>query len=222
MRKLLKKLHNSSGASMLMALLLLLAALMVSVVIISAALSSAMSIRTDRAQQQAYLTVSSAAELMAGKLESGTCDYQQIVTNLYRTQNKADTPDSTTSYQNADGPFSTIIYDGIQFVQDYPGASFRGTYTIRAKDHADVQAEVLMKRAADAGNTQRYQLTVWFTGGEAPNQCRICLTMEGIETTATVDTMLEEGSPYRHQEIVTTTITWKNARMQRKEVDRDG
>lgn len=217
MRKLFQKLHNSSGASMMMALLLLLVALMVSAVIISAAISSALSLRTDRAQQQAFLSVSSAAELMAGKMENGTCDYQRVVTNLYRTQNKSDTPSSSTAYQNADGPFSAIIYEGIRFVQDYPGSVFRGTYTIRAKGHADVTAEVMMKREDDAGQSPRFQLTVWFTGGEAPNQCRICFTMEGIETTDTVDSAPPGGSTYLRQEVVTTSINWKNPRMQRKE-----
>ena len=222
MRKVRKKLHSRSGASMLMALLLLLAALMVSAVIISAALSSALSIRTDRAQQQAFLSVSSAAELMAGKLESGTCKYERVVTNLYRTQNKADTPVSSTAYHNADGPFSKIIYEAIALVQDYPGATFRGTYTIRAKGHADVTAEVLMKREEDAGRSPRFQLTVWFVGGEEPNRCRICLTMEGIETTDTVDSAFTGGSIYRRQEVVTTSISWKNPRLQRKEAGENG
>ena len=57
-----RKLHEQRGASMLMALLLLLVALMVSAVVIAAAASAATTLRSDKAQEQASLAVSSAAE----------------------------------------------------------------------------------------------------------------------------------------------------------------
>ena len=57
-----RKLHEQRGASMLMALFLLLVALMVSAVVIAAASSAATTLRSDKAQEQASLAVSSAAE----------------------------------------------------------------------------------------------------------------------------------------------------------------
>ena len=57
-----RKLHEQRGASMLMALFLLLVALMVSAVVIAAAASAATTLRSDKAQEQASLAVSSAAE----------------------------------------------------------------------------------------------------------------------------------------------------------------
>ena len=57
-----RKLHEQRGASMLMALLMLLVALMVSAVVIAAASSAATTLRSDKAQEQASLAVSSAAE----------------------------------------------------------------------------------------------------------------------------------------------------------------
>ena len=56
-----RKLHEQRGASMLMALFMLLVALMVSAVVIAAA-SAAATLRSDKAQEQASLAVSSAAE----------------------------------------------------------------------------------------------------------------------------------------------------------------
>lgn len=57
-----RKLHEQRGASMLMALFLLLVALMVSAVVIAAASSAATTLRSDKAQEQSSLAVSSAAE----------------------------------------------------------------------------------------------------------------------------------------------------------------
>ena len=62
MGALYRKLHEQRGASMLMALFLLLVALMVSAVVIAAASSAATTLRSDKAQEQASLAVSSAAE----------------------------------------------------------------------------------------------------------------------------------------------------------------
>ena len=63
-----RKLHSRSGATLLMALLLLLVAVMVSTVIISAANTATSSLKTRRDNQQAYLTVSSAAEYLRDSL----------------------------------------------------------------------------------------------------------------------------------------------------------
>lgn len=71
-----RKLHEQRGASMLMALFLLLVALMVSTVVIAAASSAATTLRSDKAQEQASLAVSSAAEYVRdaflGKEMDGT------------------------------------------------------------------------------------------------------------------------------------------------------
>ena len=58
------KVQSQSGASMLMALFLLRVVTVVSVVILVSATSAAHQVRDNRAAQQAYLTVSSAADLL--------------------------------------------------------------------------------------------------------------------------------------------------------------
>lgn len=58
------KVQSQSGVSMLMALFLLLVVTVVSVVILVSATSAAHQVRDNRAAQQAYLTVSSAADLL--------------------------------------------------------------------------------------------------------------------------------------------------------------
>lgn len=71
MGALREKLHEERGASMLMALLLLLVALMVSAVVIAAASSAATTLRSDRAQEQAALSVTSAAEYVRDAFQAG-------------------------------------------------------------------------------------------------------------------------------------------------------
>lgn len=75
----MKKCADRKGITILMALLLLLVASMVSVVILTAATTAARHISNDRQSQQAYLTVSSAAELLRDDILSS--GYEQKVTH---------------------------------------------------------------------------------------------------------------------------------------------
>ena len=217
MNALQKKLHSNAGASMMMALLLMLVALLVSAVILSAAVSSAATVRADRTQQQTYLTVSSAAELLRDKITGGGCKYEKIVTNLYRSRNKVELLDSSTVYQNADGAFSKVLYDAIDRIQT-TGGDFQGTYTISVEDYDPVTAEVLLHDQSDAEGVPCYRLTIWFTGGQAASRYRLCLTVDGIETTSEPSESQGtfNGLPC-FQEVITTTVDWKNAKIQRKE-----
>ena len=94
------KVQSQSGASMLMALFLLLVVTVVSVVILVSATSAAHQVRDNRAAQQAYLTVSSAADLLVQAfakqsytytLTTYTCSDDPKIT---RTEEKESTPES--------------------------------------------------------------------------------------------------------------------------------
>ena len=76
MGKILKKLHSQRGETMLMALLLFLVGVMVSAVILAAAISAESDAKAAREEQQAYLTVSSAAELFRDAIQSGSGGYR--------------------------------------------------------------------------------------------------------------------------------------------------
>ena len=72
MRQIRQKLHSRRGASLLFALLLFLVASMVSITILNAALTAAKRLKDDRAQEQEYLTLSSAARLVAKSLSESS------------------------------------------------------------------------------------------------------------------------------------------------------
>ena len=55
-------------------------------------------------------------------------------------------------------------------------------------------------------------------GGQAASRYRLCLTVDGIETTSEPSESQGtfNGLPC-FQEVITTTVDWKNAKIQRKE-----
>lgn len=88
MKALWKKWKSSQGASILMALLFLLVCMMVGASVLMAAASNAGKIRSNREEQQRYLTLSSALTLICDELESveyvGKYDYTK--TPVYITE----------------------------------------------------------------------------------------------------------------------------------------
>ena len=89
------KVQSQSGASMLMALFLLLVVTVVSVVILVSATSAAHQVRDNRAAQQAYLTVSSAADLLVQAFAKQSYTYTlSDEPKITRTEWKESKPES--------------------------------------------------------------------------------------------------------------------------------
>jgi len=130
-----RKLHEQRGASMLMALFLLLVALMVSAVVIAAASSAATTLRSDKAQEQSSLAVSSAAEYVRdaflGKEMDGT-----IVTR----------GTSTTYTSDSGGAFRDFVSYAVPELYRNQNALPRRTYRLRLSDDTveDVWADFEM------------------------------------------------------------------------------
>lgn len=160
-----RKLHEQRGASMLMALFLLLVALMVSAVVIAAASSAATTLRSDKAQEQSSLAVSSAAEYVRdaflGKEMDGT-----IVTR----------GTSTTYTSDSGGAFRDFVSYAIPELYRNQNALPRRTYRLRLSEDTveDVWADFEMSYGQNE-NTEypTYILTVTLrnwetTPGEHP------------------------------------------------------
>ena len=217
----MKKLRSNSGASMIMALLLMLVGVVTSAVIISAAVSAVHATKEDRTQQQSYLTVSSAAELIRDEMEAGKCDYKKTVTEVtyeywWGERKKEDPKTDETFGDGSDYLFTSVIKSAIVYLTTYPTATFNETYTVSADGYGDVKAEVFLKKATDSED--QYSLTIWFTGGEEPDQCRMELTMDGVMTS--VEKKAEPTTSWgttTTTTITTTTIKWQDPKLQRKE-----
>ena len=97
-----RKVQSQSGASMLMALFLLLVVTVVSVVILVSATSAAHQVRDNRAAQQAYLTVSSAADLLVQAFA------KQSYTYTLTTYTRSDEPKITRTEWKESKPESVL------------------------------------------------------------------------------------------------------------------
>ena len=204
-----------------MALLLLLVAVMVSAVIIASAVSGAMTVKSDRLQQQAYLTVSSAAKLMRDDLAN--CGYTSSVTTTYSSQSdrkngKNGTGSVPKITSGGTGIFTAILQSAISSAQN--NEPYSKSFTICADGFDDVTAEITLKKDTKKdvnGNT--YNLTVWFTGGTVPNECRMCLTAQGNITSDTKDSgyswSWEDWKTYYFTN-TTTKVSWSLEKLQKE------
>ena len=107
MKNIRLKLNNNEGKTILMALFLLLVAVVVSVVIITAATTAAHQLNDNKESQQAYLTVSSAAELFRDETEGKK--YEHILKTY--TKNSEGVPDKPSEVNEIrpEGSFSKLL-----------------------------------------------------------------------------------------------------------------
>ena len=212
MQRIRRKLQSNSGASMLMALLLMLVGVVTSAVIIAAAINAALFVKEEKNQMQAYLTVSSAAQLISGELERGECDYSKSVIKTYRYSWSSTPMKTETKEESGSGAFSAIIKEALAELEQYPTKTFNEVYTISVEGYDEVSAEVFIKKSAE--NTDEYNLTVYFEGGEEPNRCRMILKATGKMTSSD-----SKGTDSWRRTTVTTTTTvaWKDASLARRE-----
>lgn len=210
MGKILKKLHSQRGETMLMALLLFLVGVMVSAVILAAAISAESDAKAAREEQQAYLTVSSAAELFRDAIQSGKSGssggYREIVTKTYSGTQLQGTK---TEKQNASGPFSEIFNNVIPTLLTSP-TTFRKTYTLSMDGLEDVTMELSIQ--PKQGDNDQFTLTaVFYNDPEGDHPCRMTVTFTG-ETTQTPTDWYDSGLRY---EATTTEIKWTGATITR-------
>ena len=194
MQAIRRKLNSQRGASMLMALLLMLVGIMVSAVIISAATSAAVNKRSEKEQQQAYLAVSSAAELVRDDFQSLTGRYK----------------DDTIKATCAVGDMINDI--GARFIGVNTTSTYAKTYTFSVDGYEDVSAEILVSvDTGSDGSSKVYNLTATFTNGvDSEHPCRMVLTMEGKLTEER--TSGDTGST----QVVTQTLEWNKAKLQKE------
>lgn len=195
---------------MLMALLLFLVGVMVSAVILAAAISAESDAKAAREEQQAYLTVSSAAELFRDAIQSGKSGssggYREIVTKTYSGTQLQGTK---TEKQNASGPFSEIFNNVIPTLLTSP-TTFRKTYTLSMDGLEDVTMELSIQ--PKQGDNDQFTLTaVFYNDPEGDHPCRMTVTFTG-ETTQTPTDWYDSGLRY---EATTTEIKWTGATITR-------
>lgn len=158
------KVQSQSGASMLMALFLLLVVTVVSVVILVSATSAAHQVRDNRAAQQAYLTVSSAADLLVQAFA------KQSYTYTLTTYTRSDDPTITQTKENESKPESMLqetllaasravrLHDGMPSERVF-SRSAKLSLTTTGAQMEPVQAEFRLS-CQSSGSESRYEMLV--------------------------------------------------------------
>ena len=200
MGKILKKLHSQRGETMLMALLLFLVGVMVSAVILAAAISAESDAKAAREEQQAYLTVSSAAELFRDSIQSGSGGYQEIVTETYWG---SQLQGIKTEKRNADGSFSEIFNNVIPTLLKSP-STYQKSYTLSMAGVEDVTMEFSIQ--PKQGDNDQFILTaVFYNDPEGKHPCKMTLTALGVKTASTEQ---KWGNYWEQYKATTTEIKW--------------
>ena len=203
MQAIRRKLNSQKGASMLMALLLMLVGIMVSAVIISAATSAAVNKRSEKEQQQAYLAVSSAAELVRDDFQSLTGRYKDVTTTVTHADGTTTTTNDTIKATCAVGDMINDI--GARFIGVNTTSTYAKTYTFSVDGYEDVSVGT-----GSDESSKVYNLTATFTNGVgSEHPCRMVLTMEGKLTEER--TSGDTGST----QVVTRTLEWNKAKLQK-------
>ena len=208
MQAIRRKLNSQRGASMLMALLLMLVGIMVSAVIISAATSAAVNKRSEKEQQQAYLAVSSAAELVRDDFQSLEGRYK-LVTTLVKDEDGSFIPVGS-EVTGATCAVGDIINDiGERLMGAASSNTYDKIYTFSVDGYEDVTAEFIIAGGTSTGGDDIYDLTVIFTNGaSSEHPCRMILTMEGK---LGKDPRFEGDTEY-----LTQTLEWNKAKLQKE------
>ena len=211
----MKKVKNNSGATILMALLLILLSTAVGAAVLTAAVSAAHHLRSDREDQQNYLTVSSAAELIRDSINGQT--YQRTLKAWRRTTYNEETGEEIVNKDralNAPAPAFTgpmgawlsacianskdqnQLYASLQECSDTITVTMDGT-----PDLKQVKAEF----SAQANGELRVKLSLVQEDGKTEDDCRMTLTMQG---TLTTDGPKELPTDKDYDVTCTTTVTW--------------
>ena len=221
------KVQSQSGASMLMALFLLLVVTVVSVVILVTATSAAHQVRDNRAAQQAYLTVSSAADLLVQAFA------KQSYTYTLTTYTRSDDSTITQTKENESKPESMLqetllaasravrLHDDNTPSERVFSRNAKLSLTTTGAQMEPVQAEFQLS-CQSSGSESRYEMLVRLeladTAEAEPGyrmELRIPISKtQREESSGSITEETAEGTPITWE--VTDSITavvWQQARM---------
>ncbi len=212
---MLNKLKNKQGVTILMALLFLLLAIVISCIVITAAITAVKTVDGDRAQQQAYLNVSSAVELLKKEIV-GT----EIKTVTRETFDSYD----TSKEWEADDPTVVKAADSVKGILEEiapymnpqnattPSAGMREENAVEffiestvGSVTSQVKVTMVVSYVEEEGT---FQLIAKLSNMDEKYSCEMLLTMRANSSVSTGQTA--DGN---NQKVVitTTTYTWTTA-----------
>lgn len=165
MRLPFRKMRSDRGASLVLVLLFLLCATMVSSLVLSAALGGVGALRSQQESRQAYLSVSSAAQVFRDSVLGAGGSYHARWDVLLDAQGR-EAQRVETLCPEASGPFSREIRMAIEDVL-LDGMPYSADYTLEMENHPPVSLCLTLEQTDNAyhgeAQTSVYTLTARFT-----------------------------------------------------------
>ncbi len=215
-----RKLLDISGASMIYAMVAFLVIIMVCAVIISAAHSNMNDAKRGNEEEQAYLTVSSAAKLLKKAMEGDVITRRRVVIKKIKTDNTEELVSDTWAawvYNEAAGAPDNPISDKLtEWTKDcYDGTlTSPESYKIKAEVGGEnlevVNIEVHEKRSqtfAATGNLDISAISA-LDSNDASKKNRMKLTMTAALSESSTEINENLSAPYTRQVTTTTTYTY--------------
>ena len=242
MKNIYSKLNNNDGKTILMALFLLLVAVVVSVVVITAASTAAHQLNDNKEAQQAYLTVSSAAQLFRDEIADKS--YVHVLTT-YKPQNGGpggySDPPSETAPRGALADLLTGIARDIMEERIGNGESEykAGNININTGESKavfdNVSVKIYVQQAGgtsndiSSGNTEYYDMDIAFEASGKSNDeygYKMNLAVNIEKTWITTETTYTEGKGNNKTTWIasttTTTIKFGSGILTRDGINADG
>ena len=203
----MKKLKNEQGVTILMALLLVLTAAVVSAVILSAALSAARRVNRDRAAQQNYLAVSSAAELVRDSIDQ--MRYTETTTTTYKWDEKSEGYVQTGSSSTEKLP-TGLMGDWLTDGARNGGCTDTITITLQDETLPSVKAKFSMTGRREGNWGYDIQIAFSLTDAGDADDCRMTLRLSGRVIVESTDVYVNPTGESRTDKL---TITWGNPKI---------
>ncbi len=194
------RLKRKDGKAVFMALLLVLAAMAVSSVILLAAVTAARQLKSDRAEMQDYLTLSSAAELVRDSILNTTFTEERMT--VLDEDGMVVSTDVDPAW--TDGLMTRWLKAGVGARGNGTGCADSITVTVGdGSGNKAVQADFSMD--ADLAVKVKFYLE-----GDEPGECRMTLTLSGTKDYTTSTFPGDDGETVLRE---TTRVTWDSAKI---------
>lgn len=198
MKRIISKLNSSSGNTLMMALLFLLVAVVVSVIVLSGASTAARRVKFDRDQQQAYLALSSAAQLMRDSILDDS--YKIVVTQYERRDDSVEIKEDNTVIEKAAKEFGKLLNDAVEHIAKFSTAYINEKLAVKMNGIPNVNVSFKM----DVDYSIEIELSI---DGVEGYESMMTLCIEGNVSEATSYGSIENKYDFEKTE---TDIEWTN------------
>ncbi len=197
MSEMKNKLNNKKGATIVLSLLLLLVALTVGLLLLTSSVTTIKALNEQKNEQQAYLSVSSAAQIVVDALTSAENSYKGDIDIIYSDKNHTDKVDEYSTHDTdfAKGMFGDLVNKGIKWLDtdeaNMPNAKMDPIHFTMSvdgvSDLAPVTGTFSMKKNGDSGeyiitveleDADKYKCNIMINGSRQPEQTSEFITQQ--------------------------------------------